>query len=129
MAGLKLEAQTTERERERSQATGKTSRASKKHKTKQAPGYIIQDIVHKSKTRRESTPTEKEVQDRSSRAVTAVRFPIGERRVDTGCAESAFERCSVDPKRRGGGEARGQELCGAKGLLLNRVPRVLGRRE
>lgn len=125
MANSKLAVQTTERDH-RQQKQAEKARNTKLNK---APGYIIQDIVHKSKTRRESTPTEKEVQDRSSRTVTVVRFPIGERRVDTGCAESAFERCSVDPKRRGGGDARGQELCGAKGLLLNRVPRVLGRRE
>lgn len=41
-----------------------------------------------------------------SRTVTVVRFPIGERRVDSRCAERAFERYSVEPTRRGLDETR-----------------------
>lgn len=41
-----------------------------------------------------------------SRTVTVVRFPIGERKVDSRCAERAFERYSVEPTRRGLDETR-----------------------
>lgn len=43
-----------------------------------------------------------------------VRFPIGERRVDTGSAESAFERWIGRPEEKGRGQAK---LCDDKGLV------------
>lgn len=58
-------------------------------KNAQQPGYIIQDIVHKSK----SDAGENKGKNRLSRTVTVVRYPIGERRVATECSGSAFERC------------------------------------
>lgn len=72
---------------------------SAKKKKNQNTEYIIQDIVH---PKQKSTPT-----SRSDRffffcfiTVTVVRFPIEEKRVETECAERAFERSSADPRKR-----------------------------
>jgi hypothetical protein len=53
-----------------------------------------------------------------SRTVTVVRFPIEERRVETECAERAFERSSVNPRKRERvrlGDPRIQDLLLIKG--------------
>jgi hypothetical protein len=50
-----------------------------------------------------------EVKKRSSRTVTVVRFPIGEERVDTECAESAFERRYSESRREFGGAKEVEE--------------------
>lgn len=60
----------------------KSEKGKKKHQSR--------DILYRiSITRAKATPSE----SRSSRTVTVVRFPIGERRRVYSGAESAFERC------------------------------------
>lgn len=90
---------------------GHQHRASQKQAETQGTGYIIQDIEQvKAKQNNRWTPTRDcRFQIRSSRTVTVVRLPTGERReVDTGSAESAFERCSVDPRRKGRSQLEGE---------------------
>jgi hypothetical protein len=53
--------------------------------------YIIQDIVHPNRNRRRFR-TAGQIGFFGVRTVTAVRFQIEERRVETECAERAFER-------------------------------------
>lgn len=62
--------------------------------------------------------------NRSSRTVTVVRFPIGERRVEAGCAESAFERYMNRPDRRDR-VASGVGEAGTNRLLTKEVPREM----
>lgn len=62
--------------------------------------------------------------NRSSRTVTVVRFPIGERRVEAGCAESAFERYMNRPDRRDR-VASGVGEAGPNRLLTKEVPREM----
>lgn len=53
-----------------------------------------------------------------------VRFPIGERRVEAGCAESAFERYMNRPDRRDR-VASGVGEAGTNRLLTKEVPREM----
>jgi hypothetical protein len=62
-----------------------------KRQKKKNTEYIIQDIVHPNRNRRRFR-TAGQIGFFGVRTVTAVRFPIEERRVETECAERAFER-------------------------------------
>lgn len=77
------------------------------NKHTKTPDILYRISCRQSNTEERWTPTERLQVPRSSRTVTVVRLPIGERReVDSGSAESAFERYSVDPKRKGRGQMK-----------------------
>lgn len=89
--------------REHQQSSKAKSRNSQEIKHTKTPNILYRISCRQSEAERDGRQLrECRFQKRSSRTVTVVRLPIGERReVDTGSAESAFERCSVDPKRKG----------------------------
>jgi hypothetical protein len=87
-------------------------------KKKKNTKYIIQDIVHPNRIDADFNTAGQIGFFWDSRTVTVVRFPIEERRVETECAERAFERSSVNPRKRERvrlGDPRIQDLLLIKG--------------